>query len=132
MKLWEKDIKLNQLVEDFTIGKDADFDLRLAKFDIQGTVAHITMLQKIGLITDQELDQLKAALKDISELVKNGEFHIEKGVEDVHSQVELMLTRKLGDVGKKIHAGRSRNDQNNGGPTIIFPFGDKGSCPTNP
>ncbi len=111
MKLWEKEAKINKLVEAFTIGNDADFDLRLAKFDIQGTVAHVKMLQKIGLLTKQELVQLKAALNDISKLAENGEFYIEPGVEDVHSQVELMLTRQLGDIGKKIHAGRSRNDQ---------------------
>lgn len=111
MKLWEKETKLNKLVEDFTIGNDADFDLRLAKFDIQGTVAHVKMLQKIGLITEQELDELKKALGEILKLVETGEFYIESGVEDVHSQVELILTKQLGDVGKKIHAGRSRNDQ---------------------
>ncbi len=111
MKLWEKETKINKLVEAFTIGNDADFDLRLAKFDIQGTMAHIKMLQKIGLLTRQELECLEAALDNISELVENGEFCIEQGVEDVHSQVELMLTRQLGNIGKKIHAGRSRNDQ---------------------
>jgi len=111
MKLWEKETKINELVELFTIGNDADFDLQLAKFDIQGTVAHVKMLQKIGLIKQQELEQLIVALNDISKLVEDGKFHIEQGVEDVHSQVELMLTKKLGEVGKKIHAGRSRNDQ---------------------
>lgn len=111
MKLWEKETKINQLVESFTIGNDPDFDVQIAKFDVQGTIAHITMLQKIGLLTEQELKDLINALNPISEEIENGKFHIESGVEDVHSQIELMLTRELGDVGKKIHAGRSRNDQ---------------------
>jgi len=111
MKLWEKETKLNELVETFTIGNDADFDLKLAKFDVQGTLAHITMLEKIGLLTKQELDHLKEALDNIARTIEKGDFQIEKGVEDVHSQIELMLTQQLGDVGKKIHAGRSRNDQ---------------------
>ena len=111
MKLWEKETKINNLIESFTIGKDPDFDLQLAKFDVQGTVAHITMLQKIGLLSQEELKTLKTGLDDITQLIEQGAFYIEKGVEDVHSQVELMLTRQLGDVGKKIHAGRSRNDQ---------------------
>ncbi len=111
MKLWKKDTKINKLVEAFTIGNDPDFDLQIAKYDIQGTAAHIKMLQKIGLLKVQELDQLEIALKEIYQQIEHGNFCIEQGVEDVHSQVELMLTRKLGAVGKKIHAGRSRNDQ---------------------
>jgi len=111
MKLWEKETKINSLIETFTIGNDPDFDLQLAQFDVQGTLAHIKMLQSIGLLTKQELKILETALDDIAELIAKGEFQIEEGIEDVHSQVELMLTRQLGDVGKKIHAGRSRNDQ---------------------
>lgn len=111
MKLWEKETKINKLVEAFTIGKDAELDLKLAKFDVQGTMAHIKMLQKIKLLTEDELTDLLIALEDISKTIENGTFRIEEGVEDVHSQVELMVTRMLGDVGKKIHAGRSRNDQ---------------------
>lgn len=111
MKLWEKEIKIDALIEAFTIGNDPDFDLLLAKFDVQGTLAHIKMLQKIALLTEEELKTLEAALEDISKTIEKGEFQIEQGVEDVHSQVELMLTRQLGDIGKKIHAGRSRNDQ---------------------
>ena len=86
-------------------------DLYLAKYDILGSMAHITMLETIGLLTADELTRLLAELKDIYALAEKGEFVIEDGVEDVHSQVELMLTRRLGDVGKKIHSGRSRNDQ---------------------
>lgn len=111
MKLWEKETKIDALIEAFTIGNDPDFDLQLAKYDVQGTVAHITMLQKIGLLTEEELQTLKIALAKITEIIEKGEFQIEPSVEDVHSQVELMLTRELGSIGKKIHAGRSRNDQ---------------------
>ncbi len=111
MKLWEKQTKINQLIEAFTIGNDSDFDLQLAKFDVQGTLAHIKMLQKIGLLTASELSALEIALDHILQLIEKGEFQIENGIEDVHSQVELMLTRELGDIGKKVHAGRSRNDQ---------------------
>lgn len=111
MKLWEKDIKINSLIEDFTVGNDAVLDLQLAAYDLQGTRAHCKMLAKIGLLTNEELQELELALDGISEQVANGEFQIEPGVEDIHSQVELQLTRQLGAVGKKIHAGRSRNDQ---------------------
>lgn len=111
MKLWEKETKINSLIEKFTIGNDADFDLQLAKFDVEGTVAHIKMLQTIKLLTEKELEILITELAEISALIEKGAFQIEAGVEDVHSQIELMLTGKLGDIGKKIHAGRSRNDQ---------------------
>lgn len=111
MKLWDKDLKINDLVEKFTIGNDPEFDLRMARFDVEGTLAHVEMLCEIGLLTEAELAQLRPALGRILEKIKAGEFAIEKGVEDIHSQVELMLTRELGEVGKKIHAGRSRNDQ---------------------
>ena len=111
MKLWEKSTKINSLIESFTIGNDADLDLELAKYDVEGTLAHIKMLTSIGLISTTELTALEKALKGILETIKAGHFAIESGVEDIHSQVELILTRELGDIGKKIHAGRSRNDQ---------------------
>ena len=110
-KLWEKSTEVNKEIEQFTVGKDRELDLYLAKHDILGSMAHITMLQSIGLLTAEELDVLLEELKAIYQKAELGEFVIEDDVEDVHSQVELMLTRKLGDVGKKIHSGRSRNDQ---------------------
>lgn len=111
MKLWEKSTKINKLIESFTIGNDPNFDLQLAKFDVQGTLAHIKMLAAIDLLTTTELTTLEAALAEILAIIERGDFMIEQGVEDVHSQVELLLTQQLGDIGKKIHAGRSRNDQ---------------------
>ena len=110
-KLWEKSVQVNQEIERFTVGRDREMDIYLAKHDVLGSMAHITMLESIGLLQKEELAQLLAELKQIYALAERGEFGIEEGVEDVHSQVELMLTRKLGDVGKKIHSGRSRNDQ---------------------
>ena len=110
-KLWEKSVQVNQEIERFTVGRDREMDIYLAKHDVLGSMAHITMLESIGLLQKDELEQLLAELKQIYTLAERGEFVIEEGVEDVHSQVELMLTRKLGDVGKKIHSGRSRNDQ---------------------
>ena len=111
-KLWEKKgVSVNAEIETFTIGKDREMDVFLAKYDVLGSIAHTTMLQSIGLLNQNELEQLLAELKAIYEIAERGEFVIEDGVEDVHSQVELMLTRKLGDMGKKIHSGRSRNDQ---------------------
>lgn len=110
-KLWEKNFEVNQEIERFTVGRDREMDLYLAKYDVLGSMAHITMLQSIGLMEADELKQLLAELKNIYASCERGEFIIEDGVEDVHSQVELMLTRKLGDMGKKIHSGRSRNDQ---------------------
>ena len=110
-KLWEKNVQVNKDIERFTVGKDREMDLYLAKHDILGSMAHITMLESIGLLTASELDLLLAELKKIYRIAEEGDFVIEDGVEDVHSQVELMLTRSLGDVGKKIHSGRSRNDQ---------------------
>ena len=98
-------------IERFTVGKDREMDLYLAKYDVLGSMAHITMLESIGLLTKDELQQLLAALRTIYKEAEAGRFVIEEGVEDVHSQVELMLTRQLGDIGKKIHSGRSRNDQ---------------------
>ena len=110
-KLWEKNFEVNAEIERFTVGRDREMDLYLAKYDVLGSMAHITMLESIGLIGKDELPLLLAELKNIYEVAERGEFVIEEGVEDVHSQVELMLTRRLGDMGKKIHSGRSRNDQ---------------------
>ena len=110
-KLWEKSTEVNKEIERFTVGRDREMDLYLAKYDVLGSMAHITMLQSINLLTADELQQLLAELKQIYAQAERGEFVIEEGVEDVHSQVELMLTRRLGNVGKKIHSGRSRNDQ---------------------
>ena len=110
-KLWEKSVQVNKEIDRFTVGRDREMDLYLAKHDVMGSMAHITMLQSIGLLTEEELSLLLAELKNIYAEAERGEFVIEDGVEDVHSQVELMLTRRLGDVGKKIHSGRSRNDQ---------------------
>ena len=110
-KLWEKNYEINHAIERFTVGRDREMDLYLAKYDVLGSMAHITMLESIGLLEKEELKPLLDELKNIYELCEKGEFVIEDGIEDVHSQVELMLTRKLGDMGKKIHSGRSRNDQ---------------------
>ena len=110
-KLWEKNYEINHEIERFTVGRDREMDLYLAKYDVLGSMAHITMLESIGLLEKEELKPLLDELKSIYELCEKGEFVIEDGIEDVHSQVELMLTRKLGDMGKKIHSGRSRNDQ---------------------
>ena len=110
-KLWEKNVKVDHDVEAYTVGRDQEMDLYLAPYDVLGSMAHITMLQSIGLLEADELDVLLAELRNIYSVITDGDFVIEEGIEDVHSQVELMLTRKLGDVGKKIHSGRSRNDQ---------------------
>ena len=110
-KLWEKNIAVNEVIERFTVGHDRELDLYLAKYDVLGSMAHITMLEHIGLLRRDELDALLAELRAIYAEAEAGRFVIEEGVEDVHSQVELMLTRRLGDTGKKIHSGRSRNDQ---------------------
>ncbi len=111
MKLWDKGTEINQLIENFTIGRDTEMDLFLAEFDVIGSLAHIKMLHSVGLLTASELESLTDALREIYQIIKDGKFIIEAGSEDVHSQVELLLTRKLGDAGKKIHSGRSRNDQ---------------------
>ncbi|MCR5817899.1 MAG: argininosuccinate lyase [Prevotella sp.] len=111
MKLWEKNYEVNAEIDRFTVGRDREMDLYLAPYDVLGSMAHITMLESIGLLGKDELPQLLSELKNIYALTQKGEFVIEDGIEDVHSQVELMLTRKLGDMGKKIHSGRSRNDQ---------------------
>ena len=109
--LWSKGIQATDMVEDFTVGNDCVLDMRLAKYDVLGSKAHITMLESIGLLTAEELDTLTAALDRILAEIEAGDFILEDDVEDIHSQVELLLTRRLGDIGKKIHSGRSRNDQ---------------------
>lgn len=111
MKLWQKDKDALKEVSQFTIGNDAELDLFLAPFDVLGSLAHIQMLESIGLLEKKELTVLSKELKSIYKQIQKGDFNIEEGVEDIHSQIELMLTSKLGDVGKKIHSGRSRNDQ---------------------
>ena len=110
-KLWEKNIDVNPEIERFTVGRDRELDLLLARYDVIGSIAHSTMLQSIGMLTQQEMESLHRELRNIHATIEDGAFVIEEGVEDVHSQVELMLTRRLGDTGKKIHSGRSRNDQ---------------------
>ncbi len=110
-KLWDKGFDTNALVESYTVGDDRTLDLRLARYDVQGSLAHIRMLESIGLLTTAERELLTEGLETIAAEIEAGRFRIEEEVEDIHSQVELLLTRRLGDVGKKIHAGRSRNDQ---------------------
>lgn len=110
-KLWDKGYDDDALIDKFTVGKDRELDLYLAQYDILGTMAHITMLSKVGLLTEEDLKKLLPVLAELHEDAVAGKFEIEPDVEDVHSQVELMLTRRLGDVGKKVHTGRSRNDQ---------------------
>ena len=111
MKLWEKSIQVDKDIERFTIGLDREMDLFLAPYDVLGSMAHITMLERIGLLQADELEMLLAELRRIHAEAEAGQLVIEEGIEDIHSQVELLLTRRLGDVGKKIHSGRSRNDQ---------------------
>ena len=111
-KLWDKGLPIDDKIEAFTIGKDNEWDLRLAPYDVQGSIAHVKMLAKVGLLSQQECDTLVAELERIlNEDIETGQFVINDGVEDIHSQIEFMLTEKLGSLGKKIHAGRSRNDQ---------------------
>lgn len=111
MKLWDKGYSADEKIVNFTIGLDREMDIHLAPYDILGTMAHITMLENVGLLGKEELPLLLNELKALYAQAINGDFVIEEGIEDVHSQVELMLTRKLGDIGKKVHTGRSRNDQ---------------------
>ena len=111
MKLWEKNFEVNKEIERFTVGRDRELDLLLAPYDLLGSMAHITMLEHIGLLDKDELPVLLDELRKLYAMCQEGQFVIEEDVEDVHSQVELMLTRRLGDMGKKIHSGRSRNDQ---------------------
>lgn len=110
-KIWEKNIPVHEAIEAFTVGNDRAMDVFLAKADVIGSLAHCTMLASVGLLTNQERDVLLVELKKLYRTIEEGQFIIEEGVEDVHSQVELTLTQRLGDVGKKIHSGRSRNDQ---------------------
>ena len=109
--LWNKGTAATEVVDAFTVGNDRILDMRLARYDVIGSMAHIRMLESIGLLTSEELDTLTAALEEILQEIEGGEFILEDDVEDIHSQVELLLTRRLGDIGKKIHSGRSRNDQ---------------------
>lgn len=112
MKLWSKqNTNTSQQIEKFTVGRDNEFDILLAEHDVTGTMAHVTMLQQVGLMDEADAKQALGGLNDILDEIKKGEFAIEEGVEDIHSQVELLLTRRIGDAGKKIHSGRSRNDQ---------------------
>src|SRR4029078_6367 len=111
MKLWQKDIASLKEVETFTVGKDREMDMYLAAFDVLGSLAHIQMLESVGLLTKKELTQLQQELKNIYSSIQKGEFKLQDDVEDIHSQVELLLTQKLGEAGKKIHSARSRNDQ---------------------
>ena len=109
--LWSKGADATRAVEDFTVGNDRILDIRLAKYDVQGSKAHIKMLESIGLLTSEELEELTAGLDAIAAEIESGNFVLEDDIEDIHSQVEMNLTRRLGDIGKKIHSGRSRNDQ---------------------
>ncbi len=109
--LWSKGTSATAIVEDFTVGNDRILDQKLARYDVQGSKAHIKMLESIGLLTSDELEKLTAGLDEIAAEIEAGDFVLEDDVEDIHSQVELLLTRRLGDIGKKIHSGRSRNDQ---------------------
>jgi argininosuccinate lyase len=111
MKIWQKNIEVNKDIESFTVGKDRELDLEMAAFDVLGSLAHVEMLESIGLLTAPELAEVQVALKKIYAEIEAGEFTIEDTVEDVHSQVEWLLTQRIGEAGKKIHSGRSRNDQ---------------------
>lgn len=111
MKLWDKGYDIDRFTEKFTVGKDRELDVLLAKADVLGNMAHLKMLHSIGLMNNQEVTDLENALKEIGQVIDRGEFKIEEGIEDIHSQIEYLLTRKCGEAGKKIHTGRSRNDQ---------------------
>ena len=111
MQLWNKGYEPDKMIEEFTVGNDRELDMKLARYDVQGSLAHIKMLNSIGLLSDEDLARLVPALEEIGREIEAGQFTIEPGVEDVHSQVEFLLTSRLGDTGKKIHSGRSRNDQ---------------------
>ncbi|MCI7140178.1 argininosuccinate lyase [Alistipes sp.] len=110
-KLWDKGFEPDRMIEEYTVGQDRELDLQLARYDVEGSLAHIAMLEQIGLLTREELETLTDGLQQIAAQIEAGNFAIEPDIEDVHSEVELLLTRRLGDVGKKIHSGRSRNDQ---------------------
>jgi argininosuccinate lyase len=112
MKLWDKKgSDINKQIEEFTVGRDPEFDMVLAKYDVQGSMAHVKMLESVNMLTQDELRDIQKELEYIEAEIKKGSFRIEAGVEDIHSQIELNLTRKIGEAGKKIHSGRSRNDQ---------------------
>ena len=112
MKLWQKEsTAVSEIIERFTVGRDKEFDLLLAKYDVQGSMAHVTMLGEVGLMSKEEATQATKGLAEILETIQHSQFSIDPGIEDIHSQVELLLTQKIGDTGKKIHSGRSRNDQ---------------------
>ncbi|OYW19607.1 MAG: argininosuccinate lyase, partial [Sphingobacteriales bacterium 12-47-4] len=111
MKLWQKNQASLAQVEKFTVGRDKEFDLQLAPFDVLGSIAHVIMLENAGLLQKKEMEELVSALRSIYQDIEEGNFQLDESVEDIHSQVELILTRKLGDTGKKIHSARSRNDQ---------------------
>src|SRR3954469_25519289 len=110
-KIWQKSVNVNELVENFTVGRDREFDQQMAAFDVLGSLAHTQMLQSIGLMSADDLQLVQKELKSIYHDIEAGNFTIAPEVEDVHSQVELLLIRRIGDAGKKIHSGRSRNDQ---------------------
>ena len=111
MKLWDKGFSIDKKIEQFTVGNDRQIDLHIAAYDVQASLAHAIMLQSIGIITDEELQDLKKGLQELADSIEKGTFVIEDSFEDVHSKIEWELTQKLGDVGKKIHTARSRNDQ---------------------
>jgi len=111
MKIWQKNISVNQLVENFTVGRDREFDLQLAAFDVLGSLAHTQMLESIGLMSAEDLTLVQQELQNIYKEIEAGNFNISAEVEDVHSQIEWLLTQRIGEAGKKIHSGRSRNDQ---------------------
>src|SRR6478672_3537120 len=111
MKLWQKNIESLKEVEQFTVGKDREFDLLLAPYDVLGNIAHAKMLASVGLLTNDEAEQLTKELRNIYATIHHSQFTIDDSIEDIHSQVEFLLTEKLGDIGKKIHSARSRNDQ---------------------
>ncbi|HSZ33835.1 MAG TPA: lyase family protein, partial [Puia sp.] len=112
MKLWDKKGSgINEQIEKFTVGRDPEFDIVLAKYDVLGSMAHVQMLESVKMLNKDEAEAIQKELKNIELEIKQGSFRIETGVEDVHSQIELNLTRKIGEAGKKIHTGRSRNDQ---------------------
>src|SRR5260221_13037154 len=112
MKLWQKDgSSVNKLIEKFTVGRDKEFDMLLAAYDVQGSLAHTEMLESIGLLTKEELNNIHGELNNILKSIREEKFTIDENVEDVHSQIELLLTQRIGETGKKIHSGRSRNDK---------------------
>ena len=111
MKLWDKGISIDKKIEQFTVGNDREIDLHIAKYDVQASLAHAKMLASIGILTEFELGQLEEGLDNLSQQIDKGTFVIEEQFEDIHSKIEFELTKQLGEVGKKIHTARSRNDQ---------------------